>query len=368
MGLAVLLWGMSTTVGQEIARCEPCDPCGGNSGFFTLTFGGWVESGIYTNNRNKDNNGPMHPASHARTDFQMNQLYLFGEKEMDTKHGFDWGGRADLVYGTDASGMQCFDQTFDADWGNNRHGYGLAAYQLYGTLGYKDLSVKIGKFITPIGWEEAASKNNIFYSHSYCYWIEPATHSGALATYDWSDRLSVSAGWTTGMDSSFKNPGNNSAVLSGITYLLSDDATVYYWISAGKQSDEERADYFVQSLCLEWALTDRFTYVHQYNLRNDNNGDGRYSSYGINNHFLYKLTDKLTAGTRVEWLRDNGGFGYFTDEPGDYWQVTLGLRWNPSEHLSVRPEVRYDCYRGSAAPFAGSHDQVSGGCGMLLSF
>ena len=399
LGLAILLWGTSHAIGQGnfgVAQCDPCepvsspcDPCGGKPGLFSqFAFGGWVEAGVYTNSHGSSTNGTMHSASKARTDFQMSQLYLFGEKEMDTRHGFDWGARADLVYGVDAGGMQCYgDETFDYNWGTNKHGYGMSAYQLYGTLGYGDLSVKIGKFITPIGWEESAAKNNIFYSHSYCYWIEPATHSGVLATYDMTDRLSLNAGWTTGMDTSFQNRFNDKAVLAGFSYGLSDNATVYYWINAGKQYNGElrgeyrldvygdilRDDYFVQSLCLEWEMTKRFTYLFQYNLRNDNcvsaTGDTRYSSYGFNNHFLYKLTDKLTAGTRVEWLRDNSDGWYIADVPAEYWQFTLGLRWDPTEYLSFRPEVRYDKCKGDT-PFADGDrsDQVSGGIGMLISF
>ena len=404
MGLAIIMWATSTVIGQEqfgFAQCEPCEPlcdpcepCSGSTGFFTpFTFGGWVEAGIYTNSHSSPSNGPMHSASKERRDFQMSQLYLFGEKELNTRRGFDWGGRADLVYGVDAGGMQCYgDETFDFNWGMNKNGYGMAAYQLYGTLGYRDLSVKIGKFITPIGWEESAAKNNIFYSHSYCYWIEPAAHTGVLATYDMTDRLSLNAGWTAGMDSSFQNRYDDTAVLTGFSFGLADNATVYYWINAGKQSnganrDGElrfgngilRDDYFVQSVCLEWDLTERFTYLLQYDLRNDNfvsvrNEKERFSSYGVNNHFLYKLSDTLTAGTRVEWLRDNGGFGYFTGDPGDYWQVTIGLRWDPTENLSFRPEVRYDWCKG-ATPFAPNadgdgtrSDQVSGGIGMLISF
>ena len=410
MGFAILLWGTSVSIGQErlgFADCAPCtrlcnpcnpyDPCGGSTNFFTAcTFGGWVETGVYTNNHGNPSNGPMHSASKRRTDFQMSQLYLFGEKEMDTRRGFDWGGRADLVYGVDAGGMQCYgDETFDFNWGMNESGYGMATYQLYGTLGYRDLSVKIGKFITPVGWEESAAKNNIFYSHSYCYWLEPATHSGILATYDMSDRLSLNAGWAAGMDASFQNRYDDKAILTGFSYGLTDNATVYYWINAGKMFNGDlrgvnrfgdgtilRNDYFIQSLCFEWALTKRLTYLLQYDLRNDNyvsaTGKDRYSSYGLNNHFLYKLSDTLTVGTRVEWLRDNGGnFGYITENPGDFWQVTLGLRWDPTENLSFRPEVRYDWCRG-ATPFAladrenfssGTRsDQVSGGIGMLISF
>ena len=76
---SILLWGTSTAIGQGlfgIAQCDPCepasDPCGVSVSPFT--FGGWLETGIYTNSHGWGNNGPMHSASLARTDFQMNQL------------------------------------------------------------------------------------------------------------------------------------------------------------------------------------------------------------------------------------------------------------------------------------------------------
>ena len=332
----------------------------------------------------------MYTGSKRRTDFVMNQLYLSAEKTMNTRCGFDWGARADFVYGAHAGSMQTYDGSLDADWGLNKHGYAMSAYKLYGTLGYKDLSVKVGKFGTPIGWEGSASKDNFFYSHSYCYWIEPATHMGILADYKLTDRLTVSAGWTTGEDSSFDNPYGKSALLTGFEYSLSDDATVYYWINAGKTRgdfSEPWTDYFMQSICFEWALTDRFTYVNQYNLRNDNyKAKNRESAYGINNHFLYKLNDQWSVGTRFEWLRNNSGLFADGDDPaipfiGDFYQVTLGLNWNPWENVSIRPEVRYDWCRGGITPFGPSNefgglpankgtrsDQVSGGCGMVITF
>jgi len=397
MGLVALLWGTSAAIGQEgfsLAQCNPCgsvaiDPCGnGNGGFFTpFTFGGWIDMGVYANSHGNSSNGPMFTGSKKRTDLVMNQLYLSAAREMNTRRGFDWGAKADFVYGAHAGSMQNYgDETFDFGWGENRHGYAMSAYQLYGTLGYRDLSVIVGKFSGRVGWEASASKNNFFYSHSYCYWIEPATHSGVLATYDVSDRLSLSAGWTAGMDAGFQNRYNDSSLLSGFEYALTDNATIYYWINAGKMNNGfhrgeyrfdnnfaiSHNDYFVQSLCLEWDLTKRFTYVLQYNLRNDNFAvnDGskvRDSSYGINNHFLYKLNDRWGVGTRFEWLRDNGG--YIIDNAGDYYQVTLGLNWNPRRNVSIRPEVRYDWCKG-ATPFAGGtrNHQFSGGGGVLVSF
>jgi hypothetical protein len=385
LGFAILLWGSSTAIGQNnwASPCEPinpCAPCGVQCGVpngSPFTFGGWVEFGMTVNNHNSrsvgegNGHGPMFFSSNQRTDFQMNQLYLFGEKELDTRRGFDCGGRVDLLYGTDYDVSQTLDGRFDAGLGTNRHGYGLSLYQLYGTVGFEDLSIKVGKFMGYVGWEGLASKDNFFYSHSYCYMIEPASHMGAMAEYDLTDRLSIGAGWVTGPDSSFSNPYGSHAVLAGFNYALADDANIYYWFNTGRQGDGEEghSNYFIQSVCFEWDATDRFTYVMQYNLAN-----GASSAYGINNHFLYRLTDKLGAGMRFEWLRNNGGYiSNWTEGepmPGDFFQLTWGLNWEPHENVSIRPEIRYDWCRG-VTPFGKEGDkreQLSGGFGVVLSF
>jgi hypothetical protein len=193
-----------------------------------------------------------------------------------------------------------------------------------------------------------------------------------------TDRLEVNAGWTTGRDASFQNRYGNSAVLAGLTYTLTDNANVYYWINKGKEHDlitSQRNDYFVQSFCFEWMPTSRFTYVLQYNLRNDNEPDDRGSAYGFNNHFLYALADTVTTGLRLGWVQDSGYMYEAADgicHPGDYYDVTLGLDWKVFKNVNVRPEVRYDWYKGAGTPYGavGSmrKDQVSGGFGMLVSF
>ena len=374
-------------------HCLPCDRiangCGKKQGWI-FDFGGWAETGIYTNSHGWSTNGPMHTKGNERTDFHLDQLYFYGEAKYKTRNKIELGGRADFVYGVDAPGMQCNgDDSFDSRWGANRHDYAAAIYQLYGTVAYRNLHVKIGKFLTPIGWEGSASKDNFFYSHSYCYWIEPSTHSGVLVNYSVNDRLTLSGGWTAGNNTSFENHYDDNALLAGFTFNLTEKATIYYWMTLGKtengyRKDQwrlaeglARQDFFIQSLCFEWKPTDRFTYVMQYNLRNDADVEagtfqkvGRYSSYGINNHFLYSVNDRWHIGMRLEWLRDNGGFGYFVEEPANYFQVTLGLNWTPNKHLSFRPEIRYDSVlNGSARPFGdGRRDQIAGGIGMLYIF
>ncbi len=257
-----------------------------------------------------------------------------------------------------------------------------------GAVGYKNLTVRGGKFMTPIGWEGVASKDNFFYSHSYCYWLEPSTHVGAFAEYTINDKLMLMGGWTAGHENGFANKFGDSAYIAGLTYALTPKSNLFYYVTQGDTNsgdydrneeffpgftDVDKSKYFIQSFVYEWKPTDRFTYVMQYNLRNDalhfNNGDPceRSSAYGINNHFLYQLTDKVGVGMRAEWLRDNGGF--ITDVPANYFELTYGVNWNPNRHWSVRPEIRFD-WADSGKPFADytKSSQMTGGVGLLYIF
>ena len=139
---------------------------------------GWVAAGLGANNWGSAFNGPI-TFNDRNWQGQMNQLYLVNEKLLDTEDGgFDWGGRVDLLYGTDyifttARGLDgnLFYQPNAAgaggapSWGNKY--YGLALPQMYGELGYGDHAVKFGHFYTIIGYEVVPAIGNFFYTHAY---------------------------------------------------------------------------------------------------------------------------------------------------------------------------------------------------------
>jgi hypothetical protein len=80
--------------------------------------------------------------------------------------------------------------------------------------------------------------------------------------------------------------------------------------------------------------------------------------YGVCQYLYRGLTDRLSAGSRLEWFRDNNGFrtayparnaalgmpAVASGFAGNFWEVTLGLNWLPTPNWVVRPEVRYDWY------------------------
>ena len=87
-----------------------------------------------------------------------------------------------------------------SSWNNSKM-FGLAMPQIYGEVAYNNMSVKIGHFYTIMGYETVPANGNFFYSHAYTMqYAEPFTHTGALATYDFSDRWTFYGGLVNGWE------------------------------------------------------------------------------------------------------------------------------------------------------------------------
>jgi hypothetical protein len=368
---------------------------------------GWVEAGIGGNNWGSPFNGPI-TFNDRNGQGQMNQLYLVNEKVLDTEDGgFDYGGRIDLLYGTDyifttARGLDgnLFYQPNPAgtggapSWGNKY--YGLAMPQLYGEVGYDNHAVKFGHFYTIIGYEVVPAIGNFFYSHAYTMqYGEPFTHTGILDVWTVNDQLTIYGGVTNGWDNysdpinyfGVSNPGypganSNAAFLGGATFKSSDEAQALTMaVSSGNEIGSFTpagvgviGNRTVMSTVYVNELTDKLTYVFQ----NDNGWQfnagtpdtlnqaqpGTALWYGINQYMFYTFNDNLVGGMRFEWFRDNNGYRVINPirnalfDPansqggyqGNFWQMTYGLNWKPmgSSNWMVRPEIRYDWYSPDA--------------------
>jgi len=364
---------------------------------------GWVAAGLGANNWGSAFNGPITFNDRAWQG-QMNQLYLVNEKLLDTENGgWDWGGRVDLLYGTDyiyttARGLDgnLFYQPNAAgsggapSWGSKY--YGLAMPQMYGELGYGDHAVKFGHFYTIIGYEVVPAIGNFFYTHAYTMqYGEPFTHTGILDVWSVNDQLTVYGGITNGWDNysdpinyfGVNNPGypganSNAAFLGGATMKSSDESqALTMTVSSGNEIGSfdqvsglaNIGNRSIFSTVYINELNDKLTYV----LQNDNGWQfnanttdtlnqaqpGTALWYGINQYMFYTFNDNLVGGMRLEWFRDNNGsrvinpirnalFGgpFQGGYQGNFWQATWGLNWKPngSRNWIIRPELRYDWY------------------------
>ena len=372
-----------------------------------ITVGGWANAGITYNATGSDNgfNGPV-TFGDRHSEVQLNQLNLFIQRAVATEGtGWDFGGRFDVMFGTDsiftqAYGVPAFDINSASPmnrshWdlgmlngGNNNRFYDLALPQAYAEayvpIG-NGLNIKAGHFYTPIGYETVPAPDNFFYTHAYTMqYGEPFTHTGVMGNYAVNSNWSVMGGATTGSatggwDGGFDKQLGNWGGLAGVTWTSTDKGTSanISGTYAGA-SEKNNSTFALYSIVLKHNITDKTHLMlqHDHGFANNTydwtNGianaiDAEW--YGINTHLTYDVTDKVTAGIRGEWFRDQNGFrvcspgrvGAATDNTGvsyaanfaascvasTYYAVTAGVTYKPTAWLNLRPNVRYDWADGS---------------------
>ncbi|WP_036276378.1 porin [Methylomonas sp. 11b] len=411
-----------------------------------LKIGGWLEGSVGANlNATHDAyNGPV-TFNDRTAEVQMNQLYFYLQKAITVGgDAFDLGGRADFMYGTDAIFTQAYgNPSFDptttlatggrGDWDlylSDDRFYNLALPQVYAELNLpvgNGIDVKLGHFYTPIGYEVVTSPDNFFVTKPYTMqYGEPFTHTGMLASYTVNPNWAISAGAVTGSgtggwDGNFNKNVGNWSFLGGVTWTSDDAGTSLALTStAGEQSEVNSSKWAMYSLVGKHNFTDKLHYIIQHDHGYaDNVATGNASAaatlaagtatvgtqnaewYGINQYLIYDVTDKLSAGLRAEWFRDNNGFrvngpgrcvagaqpdgsnsacgaawgGYYGDnaaflsQGSGYYALTAGLTYKPAKWINLRPNVRWD-HSDQTKAFAGgnSHDQVLFTADAVITF
>lgn len=326
--------------------------------------------------------------------FNLNQQYLFIEKVADGSKGLGWGARFDAFYGVDGSEGQSFGNINPGHWdfqnGFDHGAYAWALPQLYGELAYGDWSVKGGHFYTIVGYEVVPSTGQFFFSRQLTFWnSEPFTHTGFLASYKASDKLTAMGGWVLGWDTGFYQFGNGSAFIGGFTYKPDDKSTLVYSMTGGNLG--WRGQGAVNSFIYSRKWFEKFETVHQFdvlgtNMRVDANGvptpnssTGTPASFasaaggftarnsiGFINYAFYDVTDKVKAGLRGEWYKADGT---------SYYTLTGGVNYHPWSWLLIRPEVRGMWSPGNHQEYTGVHgyhdelyNQVNFGIDAIIIF
>jgi len=341
------------------------DPCGKGSKIGGgLDVGGWVQAGYHTEGTNGNGTGMFNDYANV---IQLQQFWLYAEKAADTQGcGWDWGFRADYVYGTDGQDTQAFGNRagqWDEGW-DNGGAYGHAIPQLYADIAYNDLTVRVGHFYTIIGYEVVPAPGNFFYSHSFSLSYEPFTHTGFLAEWEYSDRLTLYGGWIQGWDTGFSNNGGDGFLL-GFKYQLTDSMSLAYAATTGDfgfGAGSSDSNGYEHSFVIDWNVTDRLNYVLQTDyVDNDLFTTGVLGTAGpyltVNQYLLYEVNDCWAFGGRFEWVN-------FEGPSADFTQVTIGANYRPRPNLTIRPEVRVEQFD----PAVGRRDQTLFGVDAILTF
>jgi hypothetical protein len=377
-------------------ECAACgDSCGGaQSEAWTLpqpralarravTIGGWIDQGVgvVANNPVDRFNGPVTFVDRD-AEWQVNQLWLYLEREVDTSDGgWDVGGRVDFMYGTDARFTQAVDG-LESDWNQTERFYQVALPQFYLDVGYNDWTVRMGHFFTMIGYEVVPAPDNFFYSHAYTMqYGEPFTHFGMLITRDLGP-FSLSGGLHRGNDQFDDTDGHDALnFLGGLSWTsANENASLAFALSATE--DGPGISTTIYSVVGTLRLTDRLRYVVQHDYGQTTGLPDQQRTvewYGLNQCSFYDINDCWEAGLRFEWFRDDDGArvtglgeGNRAAGPfvGNFYELALGLNWKPHPNVTVRPETRWDWFDGIGRPYdSGDRDeQFLWACDVICTF
>ena len=313
-----------------------------------VVIGGWTEIG-YQNRPDGSftGNGPFLteptgvPANGEWLRPNLNQQWLYAERIADGSKGPGLGFRADFLYGVDGNDAQSFGNRpgrWDYLSGFDKGVYNWAIPQLYGQVAFNEkLSVKVGHFFTPTGYEVIPPMGNFFFSRQMLWYNgEAFTHTGALGNYKVNETFTLIGGWFLGWDTGFNQIRGGNNGMAGFAWNPTEKTSIAYWSMFGNFG--WRGQGFTNGVILSQKWTDRIMSVHQFDTLDTNNpttfitnGITR-NSIGTANYIFYELTEKLRLGARAEWMKMDGT---------SYYTFTYGVNIKPSRNLIIRPEMRY---------------------------
>ena len=325
-----------------------------------ITIAGWSTFGYSSNNDGAfTGQGPFLTHSERRA-FNVNQQYLYVERKADITKDWDWGYRGDVLYGVDGYEGQSFGNNpgrFDfsntANGFNQGFNHGKQAWaipQLYGEISKKDVSVKIGHFYTPTGYEVIPPSQNFFYSHQITWYnAEAFYHTGALGTWTVNEKLTLTGGWVLGWDTGFDQFRKGNMGIFGMAYTISDKTVLSTFNTFGNQG--WRGNGTLSGIILSHKWTEKVMTVSQVDVLSTDNPttfavDGiAAKSHSFINYVYYEFNPRWKAGYRQEWWKADGV---------SYQTHTWGVNYKPRANVIIRPEIRYMYAPGAAGGAAGS--------------
>jgi len=385
----------------DMATKAPPPPPKPASWWDTLTINGHVEAGITGVAPHPSDGLNFGSLFTDRADsLLLNQAMLTIQRPLDPKAtGYDFGFKFQAMYGSDARYTHFLGEFDESISGRNQFDI-VEAHALFHLpwLTSAGMDVKIGQYVTLEGAEVIDATGNMLYSHSYIFYFGiPFKHTGIMTTTHVTPMLDIYAGVDTGVNTTFGNHFNcfdcgdnntGAAFHGGVGLNLMNGAlTILATTHIGPENpntlatqvacscDPNNALRYLNDLTAVWKVNDKLTLTTDVNyIRDDGfNADG----YGIAQYFSYQVYDWLSVVGRGEIWRDNKGFFvaafpcnlcFVQVEHGDpagiaisggattYSEWTLGLNIKPTvpktfEGLVIRPEVRYDASLNGTTPY-----------------
>jgi len=343
-----------------------------------IHIGGYVEGGYTYQTDSPPRNvitGRVFDTKHERVvldqaDFAISRTVDYNAAAKD--HRFDVGATLELQYGWD-TGITHSDGLYDNP-SNSRKTSAGAYYssrtqpenQFDINQAFVDIAIpvgtglrlRVGKEITPNGYEVINPTGNQFYSHSYLFGFAiPFTNTGVFAEYKINDDWLFDGGISRGWNQSLRDNNGQADALGSVTWTPHTNDELKKWkvtinTELGPEAASDNHDW--------WTLIDviaTYTASDQLTLAfNGDYGDAPHALlgtsaqwYGIAAYASYVINPMFTFNARGEWYQDVHGFtlGGAAGTLNVY-EATVGLKITPFpdnailSNLVIRPELRGD--------------------------
>jgi hypothetical protein len=222
------------------------------------------------------------------------------------------------------------------------------------------LTLKAGKWGTPIGYEGYESPKNLNFSRSFLYTLgTPYTHTGLLASYQFTPWFGASAGFTNGWDSADNNNGYLRPMgLFDFTPIDKLTASVHWMFGPEQNRSQMRGNDVNQRWIVDTTIVytgiDKVTLAVNFDFAGEENdpalvgtrkdADSRWG--GIAGYAGYDWTKALRTVVRLEYFTDPQGVrSSETIMPGnraDLWETTATAEYKIWRGLVGRLEYRHD--------------------------
>lgn len=233
-------------------------------------------------------------------------------------------------------------------------------------LGYRaasvgDVQVQAGLFLSPIGPEGIAVRDNWNLSRSNAFFGLPFYHTGVRAVVPlgsaWSVTTAAYNGWNSVVD---RDEGK--ALSAQLTWTQEGKAAlslVYFGSNERAATSVEGSAWrHVLDGHLTWLVTPRLTVLTHLDAGWEQHRLGHHSWQAAAVYARYKIGDTVTAAVRVDGLRESAPAGaaaiFFANDQGPVpWvgSATATLDFRPHHRLSIKLEWRHD--EAGAALFFG---------------
>lgn len=345
--LAALVVVTSATAGAQ--QTEPAPPVQPAPNPFTL--GGYAEAN-YQWNFNAPSNGitNFRGFDNRHNSFTLSNVAL--DAQWDSGHLI---GRLTLQVGNTPSTYYLAEPSLPGSSAANASGVELWKYLQQAYAGYRfgvgrGLAVTAGLFLSPIGPESMAVKDNWFWSRSNLFFGLPFYHTGARVTYTlsdtWAATLAAYNGWNSVVDNNEEKSLSAQLTYTGPEVALS---VLYFGgVERAKGAPEGRAWRHLFDAHGTWKASSWLSLIVHGNSGFEVNEFGTSSWTAGALHARFRLEKRLFLALRGDGFREVRAKNGAGQADALFWPApwvssgTATLDVQPHERASFRLEYRHD--------------------------